>query len=73
MFTRLSLSACKSWRSTGDVRLGPLTGLFGANSSGKTSLIQALLLLKQTADSSDRGQVLHFGDKSSPVDRGDFR
>lgn len=73
MLTRLSLSEFKSWRRTGDVRLAPLTALFGANSSGKTSLLQALLLLKQTAESSDRGQALHFGDKASAVDLGDFR
>lgn len=73
MLTRLSLSEFKSWHKTGDIRLAPLTGLFGANSSGKTSLLQSLLLLKQTADSSDRGQPLHFGDKLSTVDLGDFR
>ena len=73
MLTRLSLAGFKSWQTTGDVRLAPLTGLFGANSSGKTSLLQALLLLKQTADSADRGQALHFGDKVSAVDLGDFR
>lgn len=73
MLTRLALTAFKSWHTTGDVRLAPITGLFGTNSSGKTSLLQSLLLLKQTADSSDRGQALHFGDKSSPVDLGDFR
>lgn len=73
MLTKLALSNFKSWRSTGDIRLAPVTGLFGTNSSGKTSLLQSLLLLKQTADSSDRGQALHFGDKASPVDLGDFR
>lgn len=73
MLTRLALTEFKSWRSTGNIRLGPITGFFGANSSGKTSLLQSLLLLKQTADSSDRGQALHFGDKNSLVDLGDFR
>lgn len=73
MLTRMRLKNFKSWSDTGDVALRPITGLFGTNSSGKTSLLQALLLLKQTADSSDRGQVLHFGDKSSAVDLGDFR
>lgn len=73
MLTRLSLTGFKSWEQTGDVRLGPVTGIFGANSSGKTSLLQALLLLKQTADSADRGQALHFGDKRSLVDLGDFK
>ena len=72
MLTRLRLENFKSWKNTGDIALKPITGIFGANSSGKTSLIQALLLLKQTADSADRGIVFHFGDRKTPVDLGDF-
>lgn len=73
MLTRLRLRNFKSWPDTKDVPLRPITALFGTNSSGKTSLLQALLLLKQTADSSDRGLVFHFGDKTTPVDLGDFK
>lgn len=73
MLTRLKLQSFKSWADTGNIGLKPITGFFGANSSGKTSLLQALLLLKQTADSSDRGIALHFGDKKALVDLGDFR
>lgn len=73
MLTCLRLRNFKSWPDTEDIPLRPITGLFGANSSGKTSLLQALLLLKQTSDSSDRGLVFHFGDKTTPVDLGDFR
>ena len=72
MLTRLRLENFKSWKNTGDIALKPITGIFGANSSGKTSLIQSLLLLKQTADSPDRGIVFHFGDRRTPVDLGDF-
>ena len=72
MLTRLRLKNFKSWTDTGDVTLRPITGLFGANSSGKSSLLHALLLLKQTAESADRGLVFHFGDKVTPVDLGDF-
>jgi len=72
MLTRLHLRGFKSWRDTGEVALRPITGFFGTNSSGKTSLLQSLLLLKQTTDSSDRGLVFHFGDKKTPVDLGDF-
>lgn len=72
MLTRLRLKNFKSWADTGDIALRPITGFFGTNSSGKTSLLQALLLLKQTTESSDRGLVFHFGDKASPVDLGDF-
>lgn len=73
MITRLRLQNFKSWADTGNIGLKSITGLFGANSSGKTSLLQSLLLLKQTADSSDRGLALHFGDKRSLVNLGDFR
>ena len=73
MLTRLRLENFKSWKNTENIALKPITGIFGANSSGKTSLIQALLLLKQTADSADRGIVFHFGDRRTPVDLGDFK
>jgi predicted ATPase len=72
MMTQLRAKNFKSWADTGDLRLAPLTGFFGANSSGKTSLLQLLLMLKQTAESSDRRQVLFAGDKNSLVDLGTF-
>jgi recombinational DNA repair ATPase RecF len=46
MLTHQRLRHFKSWRDTGPMALGALTGLFGTNSSGKTSLLQFLLLLK---------------------------
>lgn len=61
MLTSLSLNNFKSWKSIDQMRLAPITGLFGTNSSGKTSIIQSLLLLKQTAASADRAQVLELG------------
>ena len=73
MLRRMHLKNFKSWEDTEDVDLRPITGIFGTNSSGKTSLIQALLLLKQTVDSRDRGNVFHFGDDiSTLVNLGDF-
>ncbi|HSS47352.1 MAG TPA: DUF3696 domain-containing protein [Thermoanaerobaculia bacterium] len=73
MLTQLAFQNFKSWRDTGDVRLAPLTALFGSNSSGKTSILQMLLLLKQTAESPDRTQVLNLGDDRSLVDLGTFQ
>ncbi len=73
MLTRLRLRNFKPWPDTGDLPLHPITGFFGANSSGKTSLLQALLLMKQTSESPDRSLVFHFGDHTTPADLGDFR
>jgi predicted ATPase len=61
MFTELSLRNFKAWREPITVPLAPVTMLLGTNSSGKSSLIQALLLLKQTAASPDRTIHLNFG------------
>ncbi len=67
MITLLRAENFKSWKDTGDLRLGRLTGLFGTNSSGKTSILQILPLLKQTAEYSDLNRVLHTGVVDSPV------
>ncbi len=53
MLKSLKLENFKSWPSA-DLECGRITGLFGTNSSGKTSLIQFLLLLKQTKDATNR-------------------
>jgi hypothetical protein len=73
MLTQLRFQNFKSWRDTGQVRLAPLTGLFGPNSSGKTSLLQFLLLQKQTVESLDRSRVLHTGDERTYVNLGTFQ
>ncbi len=72
MLTRLRLENFKSWQDTQDIALRPITGFFGANSSGKSGLIHALLLLKHTADSADRGIVFNFGGTGARKDLGDF-
>ena len=72
MITRLRAQNFKSWKDTGDLRIAPLTGLFGTNSSGKTSILQALLVLKQTVDSPDPNRLLSFGDERSALDLGTF-
>ncbi|HFS0969409.1 TPA: DUF3696 domain-containing protein [Pseudomonas aeruginosa] len=61
MFTRLKLTNFKAWQETGKVALMPVTMLLGTNSSGKSSLIQSLLLLKQTVQSPDRTVHLNLG------------
>jgi predicted ATPase len=69
---QLSIRNFKSWKEIKDMRLAPITGLFGSNSSGKTSILQFLLLLKQTVEASDRSQVLNFGTQENLVSLGTF-
>lgn len=72
MLTHLQIKNFKAWEDTNKIRLAPLTVFFGANSSGKSSLNQFLLMLKQTAQSPDRQRVLHLGDIKSPIDLGTY-
>lgn len=72
MLTRIRLENFRSWKDTKDISLRPITGFFGANSSGKSGLIHSILLLKQTAESADRGNVFNFGGKTARVEMGDF-
>ncbi|MEB3175738.1 MAG: DUF3696 domain-containing protein [Cyanobacteriota bacterium] len=72
MFTKLKFQNFKSWQDTRDIKLSPITAFFGSNSSGKSSILQFLLLLKQTVESTDRQRVLHTGDERSYVDVGTF-
>lgn len=48
--TRITVTGFKSLASKTDVEIRPLTILAGANSSGKSSLMQPILLMKQTLD-----------------------
>lgn len=73
MITKLYLQNFKSWKEINNIRLAPLTGLFGINSSGKTSILQFLLMLKQTAESADRSQVFNLGDDRSLVELGTYK
>lgn len=70
MITHIRVKNFKSWRDSDIVKLAPLTGFFGTNSSGKSSLLQMLLLLKQTVG---KDEVLFFGDEKSLVNLGNFQ
>ncbi len=72
MLKGLHLKNFKSWREA-NVTLAPITGFFGANSSGKSSLLQALLLMKQTVESSDQQQLFDFGNEKTYVDLGSYK
>lgn len=65
MLTHLKLEHFKIWNTTGPIRLAPLTLLLGTNSSGKSSLIQSLLLIRQTVKGTDDSLDLNFGNPES--------
>lgn len=73
MLKELHLENFKAWRDL-TIDFGRITALFGENSSGKSSVLQFLLLLKQTKDATDRGLVLDFGGgPNEKVDLGNFK
>lgn len=61
MIHTLQLKNVKAWRDSGPIRLAPVAMLLGTNSSGKSTLLQSLLLLKQTVASPDRTIHLNLG------------
>lgn len=61
MLVNLTLRNFKIWETTGVIRLAPVTLLLGSNSSGKSSIIQSLLLIRQTVRSKEPNVSLHFG------------
>ncbi len=73
MITHIRVKNFKSWKDSPQINLAPLTGFFGTNSSGKSSLLQMLLLLKQTAEHSNTKRTIFFGDDTSLVNLGDFQ
>lgn len=60
MLNKIALENFKSWESV-QINLGRITAFFGTNSSGKTSILQFLLLMKQTRDATDRALALDLG------------
>lgn len=73
MITSLRIQNFKCWQDTGLLKLKPLTIFFGTNSSGKSSIGQFLMMLKQTAESSDRKAVFYPGGKNSAVQLGSYQ
>ena len=67
MLRQLRIRNFKIWQDTGDIRMAPITLFFGANSSGKSSIGQFLMMLKQTVESPDRKAVVYPGGKNSAV------
>ena len=72
MLTHLNVTNFKAW-SRLKLPFGKVTGLFGENSSGKSSVLQFLLLLKQTKNATDLGLVLDFGGPNELVNLGKYQ
>jgi Uncharacterized conserved protein len=70
MLKNLRIKNFKGWKDTGVIELAPITVLFGSNSSGKSSIGQFLVMLKQTVRQSDRKMVLLLNGPQASVDLG---
>lgn len=72
MLKTLNIKNFKGWKDTGTIRMAPITLFFGTNSSGKSSIGQFLMMLKQTAESPDRRAVFYPGGKNSAFQLGSY-
>jgi AAA15 family ATPase/GTPase len=72
MLKNLRIQNFKGWKDTGAIRMAPITLFFGSNSSGKSSIGQFLMMLKQTIESPDRKAVFYPGGKNSAVQLGSY-
>lgn len=73
MLKRLRIQNFKGWKDTASIRMAPISLFFGANSSGKSSIGQFLMMLKQTVESPDRKAVFYPGGKNSAVQLGSYQ
>lgn len=53
MIKKFRVKNFKAFKDTGDIEIKPITVLAGPNSGGKSSVLQSLLLLKQTLESEE--------------------
>lgn len=62
----------KAFSESGPVPLRPITLIYGPNSSGKSSLLQSMLLLKQTVEEAENPETLLLP-KGNLADLGNYR
>lgn len=62
----------KAFESSNQIPLRPITLIYGPNSSGKSSILQSFLLMKQTLDESETPETLLLP-KGNLVDLGGYR
>jgi len=78
MLKKLTVENFKSFSDSEEIKLAPITLIYGPNSSGKSSLIQSLMLLKQTILTSaptypliTSGDAITVGEFSSSIHKHD--
>jgi Uncharacterized conserved protein len=71
MLKKIKLENFKSFGENQEVELAPLTLLYGPNSSGKSSIIQSLLLIKQSMENRNQHASPTFC--GNLVDLGSFK
>lgn len=72
MIEDITLRNFRSWRDEHRIALRPLTFLYGPNSSGKSSILTALSLLRQTLEQAN-GLTVSLVPVGDHTDVGDFR
>lgn len=72
MLREYQLTNFKAFPGPEIIPLRPITLIYGPNSSGKSSILQSLLLLKQTSEEAKNPETLLLT-KGSLVDLGDYR
>ena len=70
MLRQLRIKNFKGWVDTGEIALAPITVLFGSNSSGKSSIGQFLVMLKQSVQQQDRKTVFLLSGEQTSVNLG---
>jgi hypothetical protein len=74
LISAIHLENFKAFARPTTVRLAPLTLIFGANSAGKSTILQALYLLQQSSEhrTGPEDPPLAFGGKGAICDLGNF-
>ena len=73
MLHALELENFKAFGKRARIPFAPITLIFGENSAGKSTILQALNLLKQTRESREAGALLLPRDENGIVDLGSFQ
>ena len=68
----IHLENFKPYGNLTDIPMAPLTLIFGANSAGKSSILQAIHLLKQTQENWNTNDILTPRTENGIVDLGSF-